>query len=172
MSGVSILETERLALRELTEDDAGFMVRLLNDPSYLRFIGDRGVRTAADARAYLLKGPIESYKRFGFGLYLVELKTGKIPIGICGLVKRETLDDVDIGFAFLPEFRSKGYAVESARAVMAYGREALGLTRIVAIATPDNDRSIGVLIKLGLKYERTITWPQDGAELKLYATAL
>lgn len=167
-----LLDTERLTLRELTEDDADFIVELMNEPSYLRFIGDRGVRTAADARAYLLKGPMASYKRFGFGMYLVELKNEKTRIGICGLIKRDMLEDVDIGFAFLPEFRTQGYALESAAAVMRYGRDTVGLTRVVAIVTPDNDRSIGLLSKLGLRFERMITWPEDGAELKLYAAAL
>ena len=167
-----LLETERLTLRELTEGDADFMVGLMNEASYVRFIGDRGVRTAADARAYLLKGPMASYRRFGFGMYLVALKTENTPIGVCGLIKRDTLDDVDIGFAFLPEFRTQGYALESATAVMRYGKDTVGLTRVVAIVTPDNDRSIGLLSKLGLRFERMITWPEDGTELKLYGAAL
>jgi RimJ/RimL family protein N-acetyltransferase len=169
---VKILGTERLTLRELTEDDAAFMLRLLNEPSFLRFIGDRGVRTSADARTHLLKGPIDSYKRLGFGLYLVELKNTQTPIGICGLIKRDGLDDVDIGFAFLSEYWSKGYAFEAAAAVMTYGKDVVGLTRIVAIVSPDNDRSIGVLGKLGLRFERMIIWPEDGSELKLYAAGV
>lgn len=166
---MKILDTERLTLRELTEEDAGFMLKLLNEPSFLRFIGDRGVRTVEDARRYLREGPISSYKRLGFGLYLVELRDAQTPIGICGLVKREALDDVDIGFAFLPAFWSKGYAFESAAAVMRYAQDVIGLNRIAAIVSPDNDRSIGVLNKLGLRFERLITWPEDGSELKLYA---
>lgn len=166
---MKILDTERLTLRELTEEDASFMLKLLNEPSFLRFIGDRGVRTVEDARRYLREGPISSYKRFGFGLYLVELRDAQTPIGICGLVKREALDDVDIGFAFLPAFWSKGYAFESAAAVMRYAQDVIGLNRIAAIVSPDNDRSIGVLNKLGLRFERLITWPEDGSELKLYA---
>lgn len=167
---MKILDTERLTLRELTEEDAGFMLKLLNEPSFLRFIGDRGVRTVEDARRYLREGPISSYKRFGFGLYLVELRDAQTPIGICGLVKREALDDVDIGFAFLPAFWSKGYALESAAAVMRYAQDVTGLNRIAAIVSPDNERSIGVLHKLGLRFERLIAWPEDGSELKLYAT--
>lgn len=166
---MKILDTERLTLRELTEEDAGFMLKLLNEPSFLQFIGDRGVRTVEDARRYLREGPINSYKRFGFGLYRVELRDAQTPIGICGLVKREALDDVDIGFAFLPAFWSKGYAFESAAAVMRYAQDVIGLNRIAAIVSPDNDRSIGVLNKLGLRFERLITWPEDGSELKLYA---
>lgn len=166
---MKILDTERLTLRELTEEDAGFMLKLLNEPSFLQFIGDRGVRTVEDAHRYLQQGPISSYKRFGFGLYRVELRDAQTPIGICGLVKREALDDVDIGFAFLPAFWSKGYAFESAAAVMRYAQDVIGLNRIAAIVSPDNDRSIGVLNKLGLRFERLITWPEDGSELKLYA---
>jgi RimJ/RimL family protein N-acetyltransferase len=122
-----------------------------------------------DARNYLLKGPIDSYERLGFGMYLVELKDEAIPMGVCGLVKRETLPDVDIGFAFMPEFWSKGYALESAAAVMTYAREVLEIKRLVAIVSPDNERSTGLLGKLGMTFERMITWPEDGAELKLYS---
>lgn len=163
------LTTERLSLRELTEDDAAFILRLLNESSFLRFIGDRGVRTTADARTYLAQGPIASYQRHGFGLYLVELKGTQTPIGLCGLIKRQGLEDVDLGYAFLPEFWSKGYALESAQAVLTYGQEVIGLRRIVAIVTPDNERSISVLGKLGLRFERLLIWPEDGSELKLYS---
>src|SRR5215213_1049228 len=147
---VNILETERLTLRRITLDDADFIHRLLNEPSFLEFIGDKGVRTLDDACDYIRRGPLASYERFGFGLFITALKDGT-RIGICGLVKRDGLEDVDVGFAFLPEFWSKGYAVESAAAVMAYGQGQLGLQRIVAIVKPDNDGSIRVLEKLGLK---------------------
>lgn len=153
----------------MTEDDALFILRLLNEPSFIQFIGDKGVRTTEDARRYILTGPIESYQRHGFGLYLVELKNDRTPMGMCGLLKRETLPDVDIGFAFVPEFWSKGFAIESAAAVLNFGREVVGLKRIVAIVSPDNERSIGLLMKLGLRFERMIAWGEDGAELKLFA---
>jgi RimJ/RimL family protein N-acetyltransferase len=168
---MKILDTERLSLRQLSTDDAAFMLGLLNQPSFLRFIGDRGVRTIEDARQYLMRGPIASYRRRGFGLYMVELKDGKTPIGLCGLVQRVELPDVDIGFALLPEFWSRGFAYEAAAAVLAYGKSTLKLGRIVAIVSQENERSIGLLAKLGLKFERMVTWPEDGAELKLYATA-
>jgi RimJ/RimL family protein N-acetyltransferase len=168
-ANVIILDTDRLTLRQLTIDDADFMLGLLNEPSFLHFIGDRGVRTADEARNYLLTGPIDSYNRFGFGLYLVELKDSAIPIGTCGLLKREALEDVDIGFAFLPAFWSKGYAYEAAAAVVAYARDVVGLKRIVAIVSTDNDRSRALLGKLGLHFERMITWPDDGSEIELYA---
>src|SRR6266478_6993681 len=132
-SPLKVLETDRLILRRLSVEDAEFIFRLLNEPSFLRYIGDKGVRTITDARDYILQGPIRSYESFGFGLYLAELKNGGIPIGMCGLLKRETLADVDIGFAFLPRFWSQGYALESALAVKAYGLDILGLKRIVAI---------------------------------------
>jgi RimJ/RimL family protein N-acetyltransferase len=127
-----------LILRRLETGDAEFILALLNDPSFLRFIGDKGVRTVDDAREYISNGPLASYERFGFGLYLTERKDDGVPIGICGLLKREALKDVDVGFAFLPRFWSKGYAFESASAVMAYGRNVLGLS-IVAIISPDNE---------------------------------
>jgi len=164
-----VLETDRLTLRWLSTDDAGFILRLLNEPSWLRFIGDRGVRTLEDARAYIVKGPLEMYARTGFGLYVVELKDGGIPIGMCGLIKREFLDAVDIGFAFFPEYWAKGYAYESASAVMAYGTRTMGLKRIVAITSSDNHGSARLLEKLGLRFERMVVFPDDGEEVRLFA---
>jgi RimJ/RimL family protein N-acetyltransferase len=165
-----VVETERLVVRRLTEGDAEFMLGLLNEPSFLRFIGDKGVRTLEDAREYLRKGPMRSYDRFGFGLYLTMRKDDGAPIGICGLVKREALDDVDVGFAFLPPFWSQGYAFEAATEVLGYARGTLGLGRIVAIVSPDNDRSIQLLERLGLRYERMIQLVADGPEIKLFAS--
>ncbi len=169
---MKVLESDRLILRRLTIEDAAFILELVNEPSWLRFIGDKGVRTLADARDYILKGPVESYERFGFGLYLTELKGSGIPIGICGLVKRESLKDVDIGFAFLPKYWGNGYAVESAAAVMAYGKSAFGLNRIVAITSPDNHSSIKVLEKLGLRFEQMVRLSEDCSELMLFAAGL
>ncbi|MDB5986303.1 MAG: Protein N-acetyltransferase, RimJ/RimL family [Nevskia sp.] len=148
-----MIETERLHLRRLALDDAGFVLGLLNQPSWLRFIGDKNVHTLDDARRYLEQGPMASYQRNGFGLYLTALKTKATPLGICGLIKRDSLQDVDIGFAFLPEFCGQGYAFEAAAAVLHYGRHTLGLRRIVAITSPDNQHSIRLLQKLGLKFE-------------------
>jgi [ribosomal protein S5]-alanine N-acetyltransferase len=166
---LNVIETERLNLRRLSVDDAEFILELLNEPSFIRNIGDKGVRTISDARQYILNGPIDSYERNGFGLYLVELKNSRVPIGICGLLKRDALPDVDIGFALLPRFWSKGYAFESASAVRTYGINALRLRRIVAITNPDNDGSIRVLEKIGLSYERNVRLSDDGPEIKLYA---
>ena len=168
VSFMRVLETDRLILRWLAIEDAEFILRLLNEPSFLRFIGDKGVRTIDDARDYILNGPVHSYERFGFGLYLTELKETHVPIGICGLLKRDSLKDVDVGFAFLPEFWKQGYAFESAAAVMDYGRNAFGLDRIVAITSPGNDESIKVLVKLGLEFERTIKLSEDGPDIELF----
>lgn len=165
---MNVLETDRLVLRRMSADDADFMLGLLNDPSWLRFIGDRGVRTREDARAYILKGPIDMYERLGFGIYLTELKEGGVPIGICGLVKRDFLEDVDIGFALLPGFWGQGYAYEAASAVMEHAREALGLKRLVAITNPENHSSIRLLEKLGLKFDRMIRTTADGPEIRLF----
>ena len=145
------------------------VLELLNEPSFLQYVGDRGVRTLDDAREYVLAGPVDSYDRHGFGLYLTALKEHGVPIGICGLLKRESLEDVDIGFAFLPKYCSQGYALESASAVMDYGRSALGLRRIVAVTAPANDASIRVLEKLGMRFERMVTLAEDGPESKLFA---
>ncbi|AZU60229.1 GNAT family N-acetyltransferase [Neobacillus mesonae] len=166
---MKILETERLILRLQTNDDADFILELLNDPSWLQYIGDRGIRTLEDARAYILNGPIRMYEQFGFCLYLVERKEDHIPIGICGLIKRDSLEDVDIGFAFLPKYWGNGYAYEAASAVMEYGKDALGLNRIVAITTQDNHASAKLLEKVGLQFERLIQLPNDSEELRLFA---
>ena len=166
---MNVIETERLILRHLAVNDAEFILELLNDPSFLQHIGDRGVRTLADARHYILQGPGASYEQNGFGLYLVELKVSQTPIGICGLVKREGLADVDIGYAFMPHFWSNGYAVESASAVMTYGKEQLGLRRIVAITAPDNIASIKVLEKIGLTFERMTQLSDDSQPVKLFS---
>jgi RimJ/RimL family protein N-acetyltransferase len=163
------LETERLAIRQMSTDDAEFILHLLNEPSWLRFIGDRGVRSIEDARAYILDGPVEMYARLGFGLYVVELKDSRMPIGLCGLIKRDFLDDIDIGYGFLPQYWAKGYAYESASAVMGYATQTLGLKRIVAITSSDNHRSAGLLEKLGLKYERMVKYPDTDQEVRLFA---
>jgi RimJ/RimL family protein N-acetyltransferase len=167
---LKVLETDRLSLRRLSVEDDAFILELVNDPLWLRFIGDRGVRTLEDARSYVLKGPVAMYERLGFGLYLVERKNDGASLGICGLIKRDALDDVDIGFALLPEFRAQGYAYESALAVLAYGRSVLGLKRIVAITSPDNDRSVQLLEKLGFTFEKMIQLPNDSEAVKLFAS--
>lgn len=169
---VSILETERLVLRELCSDDAGFILRLVNEPAWLRFIGDKGIKTLEDARSYILKGPVEMYARHGFGLWLVELKEGSIAVGICGLIKRESLEDIDLGFAFIPDYWRRGYAFESAKAVMVYGKEKLRLKRIVAVMSPDNYASGRLLEKLGFHFERMVRLSDDAPEVKLYAVAV
>lgn len=164
-----VIETARLILRRLTLDDAEFILGLLNEPSFLQNIGDKGVRNLDHARNYLHSGPIASYEKFGFGLYLVQLKDGHVPIGMCGLLKREALPDVDIGFSFLPQFWSKGYAFESASAVMAHGKRVFGLERIVGLVKPGNQGSIRVLEKLGLKFEKMIRVLDAETEDKLFA---
>lgn len=166
---MNVLETARLNLRRLSVDDAAFIFELLNEPSFIRNIGDRGVRTIEDARKYILEGPVASYERLGFGLYCVELKESGASIGMCGLVKREAIPDVEVGYAFLPRFWSKGYALEAALAIKSYGLEVLGLKRLVAITHPDNAGSIRVLEKIGLMYERMVRLPGDNEEIKLYA---
>jgi RimJ/RimL family protein N-acetyltransferase len=150
--------------------DAEFMLELLNEEAFLLNIGDRGVRTVADAAAYILNGPVASYEKFGFGLYAVELKESGAPIGICGLLKRDSLDDVDIGFAFLKKFWGRGYAYESAAAVMDYGWTKVGLNRIVAITAPENHASIELLEKIGLRFEKMIQMPEHDGESKLFAS--
>ncbi len=144
-----IVETDRLTLRRIHTGDAAFLLVLLNDPAFLQFVGDKGVRTLADAETYVRTGPIESYARFGFGLLLVTLRDDGAPIGICGLLQRDMLDAPDLGFALLPEFRRNGYAAEAAAAVLEWGGAQRGIHRILAIVQPENARSIELLHRLG-----------------------
>lgn len=168
---MSVLQTDRLSLCQLSIQDAPFIVELLNTPAWLEFIGDRGVNTLDDACSYILNGPVTSYNQWGFGLYLVKLKESYLPIGLCGLLKRETLEDVDIGFAFLPQHTRKGYAYEAASAVMTYARATLHLKRIVAITAPTNQRSISLLERLGLSYKEIITLAGKTEESILFETS-
>lgn len=151
----------------MTLEDADLILTLLNDADFIRFIGDKGVRTTEHAREYIRSGPIASYDLNGFGLWIVELTGSRAAVGMCGLLKRPALEDVDLGFAFLPQYRSRGYAFEAAAAVLRYGREMLGLGRIVAIANSDNSASIRVLEKIGMRFDRMIRLSEDDAEIKL-----
>jgi RimJ/RimL family protein N-acetyltransferase len=163
------MKTERLILRPFTREDAGFVLRLLNDPDWLRFIGDRGVRDTAGAEAYIERNRA-ARERNGFGLDLVALTDG-VPIGMCGLIRREGLDDVDLGFAFLPEHRGKGYALEAARSTLAQA-PGHGLSRVIAITSQDNASSIALLEKLGFRFERLVRLPKEDEQLKLFALSL
>jgi RimJ/RimL family protein N-acetyltransferase len=166
---MKVCETERLTLRWLSLEDDAFILELVNDPAWLEFIGDRGVRTLADARNYIVNGPVDMYHRLGFGLFLAERKADGASIGLCGLIKRDALDHVDLGFAFLPQFRRNGYAYESASAVMAFGRNSIGLSRIVAITSSANDASVRLLEKLGMAFEKRIRLTAEANEVMLYA---
>ncbi|HNR91379.1 MAG TPA: GNAT family N-acetyltransferase [Dokdonella sp.] len=164
-----LLVTARLALRPLDAGDAGFMLALLNDEAFIRNIADRGVRTLDEARAYIAAGPVASYACNGFGLWLVEERSTGAATGICGLVRRPTLDDVDIGFAFLPAWRGNGYAREAAQAVLDDARTRLGLTRVVAIVATANLASARVLEAIGLRYERMLDLGDPPETLRLFA---
>jgi [ribosomal protein S5]-alanine N-acetyltransferase len=159
---VTVCESARLRLRHLTGADAPFVLELLNDPAFLENVGDRGVRTLEDARRYIETGPVASYARFGFGLWVVELKGPAQAIGLCGLLHRDTHPDVEIGFALLPRFRRLGYAREAARATLALAAGALGLARVVAITAPGNLASIRILESLGLAFERLVRFTAQG----------
>jgi RimJ/RimL family protein N-acetyltransferase len=166
---LEVARTDRLLIRWLNASDAAFILRLVNERAWIQFIGDKGVSTLQDAQRYIENGPVEMYERLGFGLYLVELsKTGEA-IGICGLIKRESLEDVDLGFAFLQEFWGRGYALESATAVMSYGRSVLGLSRLVAVLSHDNGRSRRLLEKLRFRPEGNVRLHANGEELDLYS---
>jgi len=151
---IQSLETARLLLRPLDQRDAAFLLTQLNDPAFIRFIGDRGIRTLEQARNYLANGPLRSYEQYGFGLLLVQLKSTQASIGLCGLIQRDYLPDADLGFAFLPAYWHQGYAQEAATAVRDHALNVLHLKRIAAIVQPDNEASIKLLGKLGFSMER------------------
>lgn len=150
-----VLETERLTIRHVVAADAAFILELVNEPAYIANISDQGVRSVDDARKYIAERLTASYARYGFGLFGVALRDSAELIGVCGLIKRKTLDDVDIGYALLERYWGNGYAVESAAAVLAYGRDEISLKRIIAITSPDNVASAKLLRKIGLRYEKT-----------------
>lgn len=167
----TVLRTERLRLRRFTHADAPLILELVNDPAWIRFIGDRNVRTLDDARGYLEK-PIRSYHENGFGLYLVERHADAEPLGMCGLVKRETLAHADLGFAFLERHRGQGYALEAARATLDFAHRERGMARVLAIVTPTNERSTKLLAKLGFARESAMNWNDNGADpVELWARA-
>lgn len=167
-----VTETERLQLRHIVLNDAQFVLELVNDPSWIRFIGDRGIHTSAQAEDYLQNGPMASYAENGFGLYLVQRKVDNAKLGMCGLVKRPSLPHVDIGFAFLPRFTGHGYAFEAATAVLHHAQHDLNLSPIVAITAPDNQRSIKLLQKLGLQFQKMIALAEGQPDVMLFQTAV
>ena len=167
-----VFRTDRLELYRFTLDDAAFAMALVNDPPFIQYIGDKGVRTLDDAREYLRKGPLASYERHGFGLFKVLRRADAEPVGMCGLLKRDTLDDVDLGYAFLPAFWSNGYALESVAGVLDYGRQQHQLTRVVAITQPDNAPSIRVLERSGFAFERSIQLDPEAKALHLFGRSL
>ncbi len=166
------IETSRLLIRWLDFDDAEFIYQLLNDPDWIRFIGDKDVSNLDDARHYIESGPLDMYRRHGFGLNRVALKENDKAIGICGILQRETLPEVDLGFALLPDYRRQGYAVEASRAVLEHGLTSLGLPRVAAILSPQNLASANLLGKLGFSFERNYRAEPNSSFLDLYVIDL
>lgn len=166
-----VFETERLNVRWLEVRDSEFIFQLLNEPGWLQYIGDKGIRSLEDAENYISSGPRSMYERHGFGLFAVETKETQIPLGICGLIKRDGLEDVDLGYAFLAAYQSRGYAYEAAKGTLKYAGK-LGIKRIVAITSKDNRASYKLLEKLGMVLEGNVTLPHDTEELKLYSIDL
>jgi [ribosomal protein S5]-alanine N-acetyltransferase len=165
----TILETNRLIIRQFTFEDTAFVIELLNSPGWLKFIGERHVKTEEDAKNYLRNGSMKSYEEHGFGLSLVELKSDKTPIGVCGLLKRDFLANPDIGYAFLPEFYGQGYAFEAANATIIYAKETLDLPYVIAIVNPDNQLSIRVLEKIGMTFKEFFIYPGEEGKKLLFS---
>lgn len=168
-AAMNVIETERLALRRFTQDDAAFVLEMLNDEAWKRNISDRGIRTVEGVRGYVDDVLLASYQKHGFGLYRLALKADDTPIGMCGLIKRDSLPNVDIGYALLPAFYGKGYAEEAARAVLEHGRSDFGLKRILGTTSLDNEPSVRVLEKIGLTFQEVIQQAGFDKPSKLFA---
>jgi len=162
------LKSERLILSEFTKNDASFFYQLVNEPAWKQYIGDKNVHTILDAEKYLENNIIPSYQKFGFGFYVVMLKEDNTSIGMCGLIKRDWMDYVEIGFAFLAQYRGKGYAIESSIATKKYAKEKLAISQIAAITDIDNEKSGNLLNRLGLEFDRLISYPGENKKCKLY----
>lgn len=167
-----ILETERLRLQWFTLADTPLMYAIWNDPAFVRFVGDREIRTLARAEAAMRDGPLHLYETFGYGPFRVTRRSDGADAGVCGLYRRENLDAPDIGFAFLPDYRGLGFGYEASRAVLRHARDALKLESVTAIVSPRNTASIGLLEKLGLRYDRTLRMPDDDEDVSLYSIDL
>lgn len=172
MKSMKILDTNRLTLRQVSLEDAEFIFRLLNEPSWLQYIGDKNIKTLNDAKNYIRNVLMKMYSQRGLGLFLVERKSDQAAIGLCGLIKRQELEDVDLGFAFLSKYWGKGYAMESTLAIVDYGRRVHRLSTVVAITLPNNDRSINLLKKLGFKFKQTMHLGSSTEKLELYSMTL
>jgi RimJ/RimL family protein N-acetyltransferase len=173
MSGAEFsLHTARLCMRRVTLDDAGLMLAVWNDPAFIQHVGDRGIRTIAEAHEALQQGAFKLYEQYGYGPYRVALAADDTGIGICGLFRRDGFDEPDIGYSILPPFCGRGYAFEAASAVLEHARTELGLTRVTALISPGNAASIGLAAKLGLRYERMARLPAEDADVGFYSMAL
>jgi RimJ/RimL family protein N-acetyltransferase len=163
-----VLKTERLELRWLTLDDTPMMFAVWNDPAFVRYVGDRGIRSLEQARAAVEAGPLSLYTEYGYGPFHVRRREDGVDMGICGLFRRDGLEEPDIGFAILPDFCGMGYGFEASAAVLEHARDALGLSCVTAIVSPHNEASIGLLEKLGMRYVRPIRMPGDDHDVRLY----
>jgi ribosomal-protein-alanine N-acetyltransferase len=161
-----------LSLRRLTPDDAGLLLAVWNDPAFIQFVGDRGIRGISEAREAMQDGVFRLYKEYGYGPYRVALKDGDTPVGICGLFRRDGLDRPDLGYSTLPEYCGKGYAYEAALAVLEYARSKLSIERVIAIISPGNVASVGLIGKLGFDFERMHTMPGEDSPVRVYGKRL
>lgn len=162
------LQTKRLSLRWLTLEDAPLMLAIWNDPDFIRNVGDRGVRTIEQTRDEMTEGALQLYRKHGYGPYRVSLRDEDVAIGVCGLFKRESLDDPDIGFGFLPEYCGQGFGWESASAVLEFARDTLRFSRLTAIVSPGNVASIALIKKLGMNFESSLRMPDEDHDVSLY----
>lgn len=167
-----LITTDRLLIRKFNLDDAGFIFILLNSETWIKYIGNRNIKNLEDAKNYIVNSPLYFYQKFGFGPYLVALKDTYEPVGMCSLIKRDTLEEVDLGFAYLDPFIGKGFAYEASKAIIEFSKNTLALKKLVAITLPDNTPSIKLLEKLGFHYQNRIQFPNEKEELMLFSLTL
>ena len=172
MANELLLETERLSLRWLTLDDADLLLAVWNDPAFVRHVGDRGIRTIEETRSAMQEGAFHLYETYGYGPYRIALKDTDVAVGLCGLFRRDNLEIADIGYAVLPEHCGKGYAHEASMAVIDYARDVLGMQQLCSIVSPNNDASVHLIRKLGLRFERMHRLPDEEEDVCLYRLQL
>jgi len=166
---MKILDTERLTLRTIEPGDAAFYYELVTDPTWLEHIGDKGIRSVEGARTAIIDGPCTMQEKYGHSLYVMERKSDGKPLGLCGLIKRDSLPDVDIGYAIRPAYFGQGYTYEAAAAVVQHARVQLRMKRLLGITSPANTSSIKLLEKLGLVFVENKALPPDGRSTNIYS---
>ncbi|CAV26369.1 GNAT family N-acetyltransferase [Vibrio atlanticus] len=166
------VETARLRLRMITPQDAAFIQRLYSSEDFLRYVGDKEITDAGKAVEYIENNILKMHQEKDVCLLVVEIKDSSTPIGVCGLIKRDTLESHDIGYGFVPEVYGQGFGLEAAQVIIEQAKHNADIDHLVAITTSDNIRSIALLTKLGFVFERVEEAINESVNLNLYGLSL